>query len=211
MEQNYDEKDINQIMKENEERAIEEIKRLKEEINNGNTTCENYYELFSNQRSLEDSENKYKSLIDAYAQSTIKAGVDEISNNRATSLTYTYLAHTYEYLKDYEKALYYYNKTVELYPNDDQAYVARGSFYSHRKKTKLADLDFKKAIELNPENEEFIELIKNSDKLIAHSDKLLNEIKIVNIIFWGIIIYFGYQILSIGFSIIGEIFKTFVG
>ena len=90
----------------------------------------------------------------------------------------------------------------------DNVYLSRGIFHSHRKKTKLADLDFKKAIELNPENEEFIELIKNSDKLIAHSDKLLNEIKIVNIIFWGIIIYFGYQVLSIGFSIIGEIFKT---
>ena len=208
MEQNYDEKDINQIMKENEERAIEEIKRLKEEINNGNTTCENYYELFSNQKSLEDSEHKYKSLIDAYAQSTLKAGIDEISNNKSTSSTYTYIASVYEHFKDDEKALYYYNKGVELYPNDDNVYLSRGIFHSHRKKTKLADLDFKKAIELNPENEEFIELIKNSDKLIAHSDKLLNEIKIVNIIFWGIIIYFGYQVLSIGFSIIGEIFKT---
>ena len=211
MEQNYDAglQNIDKILQEREESALDAIRLMKEEINNGNTSCSVYYNLFINQKSLRDAEIKYKSLLDTYAQSTIKAGLEEISNNSASSSTYTYIASVYDYLKDDEKALFYYSRAVELYPDDADVYLLRGLFYNERKKTKLANIDLNKAIELNPENKDFVEHMLNSDKLLAESGRLLVGIKIFNIIFWGVVVYVAYSILSTVFPIVGEIFKTF--
>ncbi len=211
MEQNYDAglQDIDKILQEREESALDAIRLMKEEINNGNTSCSVYYNLFINQKSLRDAEIKYKSLLDTYAQSTIKAGLEEISNNSASSSTYINMASVYDYLKDDEKALFYYSRAVELYPDDADAYLSRGLFYHERKKTKLANIDLNKAIELDPENKDFVELMLNSDKLLAESGRLLVGIKIFNIIFWGVVVYVAYSILSTVFPIVGEIFKTF--
>ena len=147
--------------------TLDIIKEYEEAIKEGDTSFENYYGLFLNNKILK----KNKSLIDTYAKKALEIGLNEIANNNIKKHTYINLADIYEYLKDDEKALYYYNKAIESYPNNDFAYLQRGHFYNARKKFTLANEDYKQAVKLNPDNTETVETQQKINKVIAKSSQ----------------------------------------
>ncbi|WP_372365869.1 protein kinase [Candidatus Uabimicrobium sp. HlEnr_7] len=55
-------------------------------------------------------------------------------------------------LKQYDKALEYLNKCISLRNDNSSYYVLRGTIYLEQKKVALANSDFEKALELDPEN-----------------------------------------------------------
>lgn len=50
-----------------------------------------------------------------------------------------------------EKALYIYNKVLEVNPNLAEAYTERGRIYFERGESQLAEADLRKVLELNPQ------------------------------------------------------------
>lgn len=54
--------------------------------------------------------------------------------------------------KDYDNAIFAYNKAIELNPQLAEAYNNRGIIYNSKGQYDLAIIDYNKVIELNPQN-----------------------------------------------------------
>ncbi len=75
-----------------------------------------------------------------------------------TFSTYNYLFFLYDKMKDYEKAISFFNKTIKRNPKDDSSYLFRGGAKMNTKDYSGAISDFRKAIS-----------ISKNDKISSHS------------------------------------------
>jgi len=180
---------------EQDKQLQEEIQRLKYEINHGNDTAENYFNLYHSYKILSHGDKKYQELIDRYAQLTIEVAEREIANNTHTATTLIYLGSVYADKKNNEMAIKYYNAAIDKAPDLADAYFVRGEFYRKRGKKSLAKQDYDKAIELDPRMAEGIELMISSDKHIKEADNLRHTIYIVGFAVIAYAIYMVYDIV----------------
>ena len=172
--------------------TLEEIEKIKYNINAGDATSENYYDLFVHLQILSYENKKLKLERDTCADNVIKAGLKEIHENNIQEYTFICMAQVYEYKKDDKKALYYYNRAIENFPNLANFYFLRGVFYLRRNKKQLAEIDLTKALELDEKLAEGIELIKSSIETNSEINKYIFNIILIIL---GVIVYLIIKIL----------------
>ena len=112
-----------------------------------------------------------------------KAAISEWDNVLALQPEYAYGYYQrgwYKYLmRDFENALEDFSMCIALDPTEAYAYVCRGDVYSQQGKKELAEMDFKKVIEIekNPEDYQCIHYayqgLGQNDKAIAAIDTLI--------------------------------------
>lgn len=182
------------IDEEFEAHCLKEIEHLKEEINHGQDLSKNYFGLFFNYKHLKDSDKKYKQIIETYLKKAIELALREVSENNYEATTLINLGLAYEYYKNDEKSLYFYNLAVEKFPDADDVYLSRGSYYLKKRKKVEYKKDFDKAIELNPENAEFVKTITLAEDCLL--GKSIFMIRMYEFVLLLAIIYYIYVALA---------------
>ena len=82
---------------------------------------------------------------------------EELDKDKGLAKTkglYNNIAINFENLEQFDKAIEYYTKEIEIDPDDFKSYINRATLYSNLKYFEKAEVDFTKAIELDSENDE---------------------------------------------------------
>jgi tetratricopeptide (TPR) repeat protein len=111
----------------------------------------NLGKLYQDLGELEAAKEQYKNLI----------AIDPNSYPAYNNLGY--IAFYYE--DNYEEAVHYYSKAIEINPNYDQAWCNRGLSYEYMDKYQNAREDYSQCLKLNPDNENAIKCLNHLDAL----------------------------------------------
>jgi len=101
-------------------------------------------------------EGKFAQAMDRYR--AIKQGNPAdvyLSENRFNNLGYQYLTQ-----QKYEQALAIFKLNVEFYPESANCYDSLAEAYMHNGDTELAILNYRKSLELNPDNQNAVRMLK---------------------------------------------------
>lgn len=188
-------------MKKNEENIketeiqnnLEMLSEYLKQIEAGDKSSEIYYCVFELYFELSD-----KKMVEKYADLTMSAAREEISLNKNPENAYICMAKICEYRKDNKNMFFFINKAIEINPQSPDLYLVRAEFYKKTKNQKMAEKDYKAAIELDPSYEEYVTLLKSSQGVIDDSKKLLIQIYLFAIF---MIIWLVYIFLDIFFDI----------
>jgi tetratricopeptide (TPR) repeat protein len=85
-------------------------------------------------------------VLNAYSQ---------INNSKVTGITSYDNAVRYYNEGNYQKAIFYYNEYLQLYPNDSKRYSERGLTYENLNQFDMAERDYSQAITLSPFSSEY--------------------------------------------------------
>ena len=87
------------------------------------------------------------------AISEFNKAIDLDPENVNNAAVYVSLAISYIYIGEYDKAIAACTKSLELKPDNDQAYFYRGAAYAYNSEYDRAITDFTKSLELKPDND----------------------------------------------------------
>ena len=181
---NYDTDEIMKQIEEDDRKMYEEnmseLKEILDKIDGGETTTENYFSAFGLYRLIGISEkHKFKQEIENYAHLTEKSAFKDIEKNINPAYAYYALSKISEYKKDKEVMMRYIDKAIELNPTESIYYATRGDYYKEMGKKDLADKDFDKACELEPEMANAINILRDTKPVNIIKDIVLPIILII--------------------------------
>ena len=168
----------------------EEVDEILKKAQTEDLSVEDYYNLYSNYEMLQEN-SEYKEQIEKYKE-LIKQKVLNSSQNPSAN-DYECLGYVYFDEKNYDKAFEYIDKAINLDPTNGGLHYTKGRFYSRIKRKDYAEVEYSKAIELDPELKEVIELTDDTDKLTSNENRLLVLYCVIFAIF---IVYSIYQIIK---------------
>ena len=177
---------INELEKENE-RILGEINALLKKSETQDLTVMDYYMLYFNYKLLQDK-SKYKAEIEKYKNIILELMSD--NTKLYTAEEYCCLSNLYFEEKLYDKCFENINIAIDLDPNSSEGYFIKGEFYRKLGKNIEAEIEYSKAIEIDPELSETINLLKSSDKLLKKSRNLRFSIYLLFFVAGVFIIYF---------------------
>lgn len=192
----------------------DQIKKYSQEIRMGDGSTLNYSMLFNAYWHLyqfSSRDNKKpdvdKEVVEKACNQLLLKIREDITKGNADAHTYCCLADIYIYRENNEKALECYDKAVAL---DESCCLSRGDFKNIELNDREGALeDYNKAlaaekdperIELIKDSIESIDIFRNTDKIIAETDKTIRDIKIRSfLIFGALILYIIFKIYIIFF------------
>lgn len=110
-------------------------------------------------------------------QEAVKCYSRSIELNSTEAATFSNRAMAYLKLKDFSKAIEDSNSALAIKPDYLKAYHRRGKAYASVNKLDLAIKDFQYILEVEPENKEAINELKNARKKLMDKQKPLKEQK----------------------------------
>ena len=143
---------------------------------------EDFAHAYFNKASVYANEGDYKNALDHFIECSHHEG--------SNPLTYCFIGECFEKLADYNMALHYYDKVLEIDENWSDAWMGKAAVFVLMNEDKKALPAIQKAIELIPENAEYwnfaaklyARLKKDEDAVLAF-EKLL-DIDAENIDVW---------------------------
>lgn len=192
----------------------DQVKKYSQEIRMGDDSTFNYSMLFNSYwrlyqfSSTDDKKPDIdKEVVEKACNQLLLKIKEDITKGNADAHTYCYLADIYIYREDNDKALKCYDKAVAL---DESCYLNRGDFKNIELDDREGALeDYNKAlaaekdpekIELIKDSIESIDIFRNTDKILAETDKTIRDMKIKSfLIFGALILYIVFKIYVIFF------------
>jgi len=133
---------------------------------------EDFAHAYFNKASVYANEGDFKNALESYMDCSKHEGLNP--------LTFCFIGECFEKLEDYKMALHYYDKVIEVDENWSDAYIGRAAVYSLMNEDKKSLPNIVKALELLPENPEYLSFyaklasrLKMDDEVIVTYEKLL--------------------------------------
>ncbi len=136
--------------------AKEKYFQLLEKVNSENATAQDYFNLYcaySNLKDLPKVENESdfsQEEMDKYEEMAIQAAEKDIYNGYETANANNYLSHIYYLKKNYENAIFYISRAIELQPKNIDFYFSRAYIYKCCGQKYNAKIDYATAKRINP-------------------------------------------------------------
>ncbi len=133
---------------------------------------EDFAHAYFNKASVYANEGDFKNALESYMECSNHEGLNP--------LTFCFIGECFEKLEDYKMALHYYDKVLEVDENWGDAYIGKAAVYSLMNEEKKALPNITRALELMPENPEYLSFyakvaigLEMNDEVITSFEKLI--------------------------------------
>jgi len=134
------------------EETIQKItsERAEKLIDKYNEWMKNRKETLKTIEKLSDTESMTFAALDSLSKRTISEFENLSPKEQKNAINYNKVGNEYHFQKNYNKAIEYYTKAIELDPDNAKYYNSRGVSYNWLKEYEKAIADASKSIELDP-------------------------------------------------------------